>query len=395
MKKFRNLLAIVVFGIFSIATPVFASPPPPSFTSMSVSSQSGALTSGIAGSATYTVTINRGANGNLDVALSLTTSLPTGAVASFNPATVSFTGNTPASKTSTLTISTTDTTPVGAVSFTVQGVGDTTRTTTGTLTIDAAPTPTATPEPTPTPEPTATPTPEQTPTPTPEVTPTPTPEPEVTPTPTPEPEITPTPTPEPEVTPTPTPEITPTPTPEPEVTPTPTPTPEPEASPTPTPEVTPTPTPEVTPTPTPTSKHRRTSGGHIAFAPGEVLGASTSAYDVTGLGIPGCDAPFIKTYIKFGAANNTDDVMRLQTFLNKELGLNLTVNGFYGPETLEAVKKFQSLHADEILAPWAKLGINKGMHATGYVYKTTLHFINITILDENSCETTLPQPELP
>ncbi len=81
-------------------------------------------------------------------------------------------------------------------------------------------------------------------------------------------------------------------------------------------------------------------------------------------------------------------------FLNKELGLTIPLTGFYGPQTFEAVKKLQSLHADEILAPWAKIGINTAQIPTGYVYKTTQHFINQVMLKKNGCGTVLPFPEL-
>src|SRR5713101_3143502 len=60
---------------------------------VSVGSQTGTLTFGTAASATYTVAVNRnGATGTAFSAnLSLTTSLPSGATASFSPSTVSFT----------------------------------------------------------------------------------------------------------------------------------------------------------------------------------------------------------------------------------------------------------------------------------------------------------------
>jgi hypothetical protein len=73
--------------------------------------------------ATYTITVNRGSGngstGAFSASLSVTTTLPTGATASFSPSTVSFT-STDTSKTSTLTISTTISTPGGTTSFSVQ-----------------------------------------------------------------------------------------------------------------------------------------------------------------------------------------------------------------------------------------------------------------------------------
>ena len=116
---------------------------------VTVGSQVGTLTTGTAGAATYSVTVNR--NGSSATAftanLSVTSSLPAGATASFSPSTVSFAvGET--SKTSTLTINTTAATPSGSTAFTVQAANPSAATDfssgTGTLTIGAAATTTTT-----------------------------------------------------------------------------------------------------------------------------------------------------------------------------------------------------------------------------------------------------------
>jgi peptidoglycan hydrolase-like protein with peptidoglycan-binding domain len=60
----------------------------------------------------------------------------------------------------------------------------------------------------------------------------------------------------------------------------------------------------------------------------------------------------------------------LKKFLNKELGLNLRINGYFGPLTEDAVKKFQLKYKDKILTPW---GIDQ---PTGVVYLTTASYIN-------------------
>ncbi len=74
-------------------------------------------------SVTYTVTVNRGSgpgsSGAFTATLSITTTLPTGASASFSPNPVSFAPG-DSSKTATLTISTTCATPGGMTSFTVK-----------------------------------------------------------------------------------------------------------------------------------------------------------------------------------------------------------------------------------------------------------------------------------
>ena len=122
---------------------------------VSIGSQTGTLTSGTAGSSTYLVTVTRngGTPGTaFNAALTLTTSLPTGATASFSPSTVTFGAN-DASKTSTLTISSNTATPAGSTSFTVKAEntvlsGDS-ATGNGTLTVGTACTaPTVTTQPT-------------------------------------------------------------------------------------------------------------------------------------------------------------------------------------------------------------------------------------------------------
>ncbi len=90
---------------------------------VTVASQVGTLNSGTAGSATFLVTVNKngpmGTGTAFSASLSLTTSLPAGASASFSPSTVSLT-NGMSSATSTLTITTTAATPSGTFAFTVR-----------------------------------------------------------------------------------------------------------------------------------------------------------------------------------------------------------------------------------------------------------------------------------
>ena len=144
MRKYLSVVLsfVMTFGVLFSNNVVFAVSSS-TFSSMSASTQSGVLTAGTTGSTTYTVTVNRSGNGNLDVALSLTTSLPSGVTASFVPSIVSFTGNNPTSKTSILTLSTTNTSPAGVTNFTIQGVdtgsGGLTKTTIKTLTINTNP----------------------------------------------------------------------------------------------------------------------------------------------------------------------------------------------------------------------------------------------------------------
>jgi cyclophilin family peptidyl-prolyl cis-trans isomerase len=95
--------------------------------SVTVGGQTGALTYGTAGSATYTITVERGigAVGAFVADLSLTTALPTGATFAFDSSSLSF-GAGDNSLSTTLTITTTAATPatVPTLAFTVQAQVD-------------------------------------------------------------------------------------------------------------------------------------------------------------------------------------------------------------------------------------------------------------------------------
>ncbi len=87
---------------------------------------------------------------------------------------------------------------------------------------------------------------------------------------------------------------------------------------------------------------------------------------------------YLTGYIKYGADNNPHEVEKLQSFLNRHMGENLPVTGFYGEMTRDAVMRFQTKYSNEILAPWADAGIHAdGSTPTGYVYKTTQRWINM------------------
>jgi hypothetical protein len=91
--------------------------------SASVGTQTGVLTSGTGGSASYTVTVNRssenGSTGAFDATLAVTSQLPPGVTASFTPATLNFLSK-ENSKSSTLTLQTSATTAEGTSAFTVR-----------------------------------------------------------------------------------------------------------------------------------------------------------------------------------------------------------------------------------------------------------------------------------
>ncbi|MEN9341956.1 MAG: hypothetical protein RIQ54_212 [Candidatus Parcubacteria bacterium] len=112
---------------------------------------------------------------------------------------------------------------------------------------------------------------------------------------------------------------------------------------------------------------------------GQVLGATTK-----------CGITF-NGYMGLGKKNDSEQVKKLQEFLNKELGISLPVTGFFGQLTVAAVKKFQLKYASEILAPWVPHGLPNDKTATGYVYKTTQRWINKLLC----AEVDIPLPKLP
>ncbi len=117
---------------------------------------------------------------------------------------------------------------------------------------------------------------------------------------------------------------------------------------------------DCTPAPEPetpsSSGHHRSGGNSPASTQGQVLGASCGLY--------------MDRYIRSGRTNNAEQVMKLQTFLNKNMNSGLPITGFYGPLTLAATKAFQAKYAGDILTPWNLTS------PTGIVYQTTLRHIN-------------------
>jgi uncharacterized repeat protein (TIGR01451 family) len=128
--------------------------------------------------------------------------------------------------------------------------------------------------------------------------------------------------------------------------------------------------------------------GSAASDNGAVLGVSTSTGQVLGASIS-CGI-YMNSYIKRGAPNDPNEVRKLQAFLNKNLGANLPITGFYGSLTEHAVNQFQLKYKSIVLTPWIGHGLINDSMPTGYVYKTTLRWIN-----ELSCPPlNIPLPDL-
>ena len=117
------------------------------------------------------------------------------------------------------------------------------------------------------------------------------------------------------------------------------------------------------------------AGGQYVIPAGVVAGAATEQGQVAGASTA-CN-PYLLKFIKLGADNDPVEVKKLQSFLNGYLGLNLPVNGIYDQATYEAVKQFQLLLKNEVLAPWVIINCLPSENiATGYVYRTTTRAIN-------------------
>jgi len=108
---------------------------------------------------------------------------------------------------------------------------------------------------------------------------------------------------------------------------------------------------------------------------GSVLGASTGEVLGESCGL------YMDKHIRLGSSkNNAEQVRKLQTFLNKNMGSQLPITGFYGPLTYGVVKNFQVKYNDEVMKPW-------GLTApTGLVYLATLRQINNLECPELSLE---------
>jgi len=142
-----------------------------------------------------------------------------------------------------------------------------------------------------------------------------------------------------------------------------------------------------TPTPSITSFSSSSGGGGgtgFIKLPGLVLGASTDATSSCGT--------FLTTYMRMGMKNNPTDVSKLQQFLNQTVGTNIPVTGFFGPMTDKAVRAFQLKYPDQVLGPWVSAHLHPSVNVpTGYVYKTTLRWINLL-----KCSSlNIPVPPLP
>ncbi len=111
---------------------------------------------------------------------------------------------------------------------------------------------------------------------------------------------------------------------------------------------------------------------------GQVLGATTNCGE------------YLNGYLSYDSDNDSNEVKKLQSFLNDYFQASLAITGFFGPLTLDVVKQFQIKHAEEILSPWVKEGLLEPNSPTGMVYKTTKRWINMMVCPSLN----LPLPEI-
>lgn len=128
----------------------------------------------------------------------------------------------------------------------------------------------------------------------------------------------------------------------------------------------PTPTPTANPTPTPVTPPTGGNGGN-GGNPGSSSGSSSSSGSRVAYAYA-CNQ--ITSFMRYGANNDANQVIKLQTFLRDAEKMNITVNGIFDKQTENAVVAFQNKYNSTIMGPW---GSSKG---SGYVYITTIKQIN-------------------
>lgn len=83
---------------------------------------------------------------------------------------------------------------------------------------------------------------------------------------------------------------------------------------------------------------------------------------------------YITDYMRRDFNNNSEQVLRLQAFLQSTRGYDVDLTGTFDAKTDLAVHAFQTEYADDILKPWGDAS-----KSTGYVYITTKQKINALV----------------
>lgn len=114
---------------------------------------------------------------------------------------------------------------------------------------------------------------------------------------------------------------------------------------------------------------------------GSVSSGGSSSSSGSYVGLPALtnigQCQYITSFMKFGAANNSAEVTKLQTFLKNTEGMNVAVTGTFDIQTLRAVEAFQAKYVVDVMHPWG------ASIPSGYVYLTTSKKINEIFCKKN------------
>ncbi|MDB5238680.1 MAG: hypothetical protein JWO00_15 [Candidatus Parcubacteria bacterium] len=94
----------------------------------------------------------------------------------------------------------------------------------------------------------------------------------------------------------------------------------------------------------------------------------TSTMMTVSVGTTSC--PIVTGFLKMGSANNSAEVLKLQTFLKAHEKLDVDATGIFDQKTEAAVEAFQRAYMNDIMGPWG------ATRATGVVHLTTAKKIN-------------------
>lgn len=115
------------------------------------------------------------------------------------------------------------------------------------------------------------------------------------------------------------------------------------------------------------------SGGCVPGSPCDTNNSNNSVNNIEQVNNESSTCPAFTQYLKQGmrdGQNGVSEVSKVQKFLNRNLGIVLSIDGIFGKRTRDAVKSFQSMHFAEVLAPWALSG------PTGWWYQSTRGYAN-------------------
>lgn len=129
----------------------------------------------------------------------------------------------------------------------------------------------------------------------------------------------------------------------------------------------------------------RVGGGTGSGGPSTQVAGAT--FDPSGLGAS-CPMMWIEDFLSIDRANDSEQVLRLQLFLNT-IGIPVPQTGIYDQATFDAVSQFQVLHLAEVLAPWVAEYPQLDLSPSGMVYLSTRWKINDLV-----CPGAYPFPEL-